>query len=128
MADNHLQEQAIWEPGIRQIETTDVVKGGDKGVPNIAPRQLANRTLFLKEKLFDKGQFLPYNNKRTYRAGEICYTETNGELSYWQWYSNVESLAGKSPSLVANRHVGWSDNTKPFYWVPYTGDQVGMPF
>ncbi|EGU39397.1 phage tail protein [Vibrio scophthalmi] len=75
-------------------------------------------------------QFLPYDSERVYTTGEICYTkdQATGELSYWQWYSNVESLAGKSPLLETNRHVGWSDNTKPFYWVPYTGDQIGMPF
>ncbi|MFA0233610.1 phage tail protein [Vibrio sp. 10N.222.55.C7] len=75
-------------------------------------------------------QFMPYNPERIYTTGEICYSrdQATGELSYWQWYSNIESLAGKSPLLEANRHVGWSDNTKPFYWVPYTGDQVGMPF
>lgn len=75
-------------------------------------------------------QFLPYDAERIYSVGEVCYTkdQATNELSYWQWYSNVESLAGKSPLLDANRHVGWSDNTKPFYWVPYTGDQVGMPF
>lgn len=75
-------------------------------------------------------QFLPYNPDRTYTTGEICYTKDQaiGELSYWQWYSNVESLAGKSPLLEAHRHIGWTDNTKPFYWVLYTGDQVGMPF
>ncbi|ARP40640.1 phage tail-collar fiber domain-containing protein [Vibrio syngnathi] len=75
-------------------------------------------------------QFMPYTPERVYTTGEICYTrdQPTGELTYWQWYSNVESLAGKSPLLESNRHVGWSDNTKPFYWVPYTGDQVGMPF
>ncbi|WP_287230669.1 hypothetical protein [Vibrio sp.] len=83
-----------------------------------------------KYTLKDIAQFLPYDPQRIYSVGEICYTkdQTNGELSYWQWYSNVESIAGKSPLLEVNRHVGWSDNTKPFYWVPYTGDQVGMPF
>ena len=80
--------------------------------------------------LISVSQFLPYDETRKYKTGEICYTkdQATGELSYWQWYSNVESLAGKSPLLEANRHVGWADNTKPFYWVPYTGDQVGMPF
>ncbi|EJL9414331.1 phage tail protein [Vibrio cholerae] len=75
-------------------------------------------------------QFMPYNPDRVYTTGEICYTrdQTTGELSYWQWYSNVESLAGKTPLDTANRHIGWQDNTKPFYWIPYTGDQVGMPF
>ncbi|MEH0741143.1 hypothetical protein H4F05_06410 [Vibrio cholerae] len=128
MADNFLPEEAVWEEGIRQVETTDTVLGGPGGVPNLAPNQLANRTKFLKEKLFDNGQFLEYSADRKYKAGDVCYTLSNGEIQYWQWYSNVESLAGKSPLLEANRHVGWSDNTKPFYWVPYTGDQIGMPF
>lgn len=80
--------------------------------------------------LISISQFLPYDETRKYKTGEICYTkdQVTNELSYWQWYSNVESLAGKSPLLEANRHVGWSDNTKPFYWLPYTGDQFGMPF
>ncbi|EEX94351.1 hypothetical protein VIOR3934_19800 [Vibrio orientalis CIP 102891 = ATCC 33934] len=75
-------------------------------------------------------QFLPYDSERIYSVGEVCYTkdQATGELSYWQWYSNVESLAGKSPLLEVNRHIGWLDTTKPFYWIPYTGDQVGMPF
>ncbi|WP_295898974.1 hypothetical protein [uncultured Vibrio sp.] len=76
----------------------------------------------------DNAQFIPYDPERTYKTGEVCCTETNGEVSYWQWYSNVESLAGKSPLDLNNRHEAWIDDTKPFYWVPYTGDQVGMPF
>ncbi|WP_238844657.1 phage tail protein [Vibrio metoecus] len=80
--------------------------------------------------LASSAQFLAYNPVRIYSAGEVCYTKDpeSGELSYWQWYSNVESLAGKTPLDTANRHIGWQDNTKPFYWIPYTGDQVGMPF
>ncbi|MBY7970859.1 phage tail protein [Vibrio fluvialis] len=74
-------------------------------------------------------QFLPYDKLRIYEFGEVCYTRhpTSGEHKFWQWYSNVESLPDKDPSLVENRHTGWTDNTKPFYWIPYTGNQVGMP-
>ena len=73
-------------------------------------------------------QFAPYRADRTYKTGEVCCTLSDGEVKFWQWYSNVESLSGKSPLLEAHRHLGWTDNTKPFYWLPYTGDQVGMPF
>ena len=78
----------------------------------------------------DSAQFLPYDPQRIYSVGEICYTkeESTGELSYWLWYSNVESLKGKNPLDTVNRHLGWTATDKPFYWVPYTGDQVGMPF
>ncbi len=147
----NLNEEPVWEAGIYQFETTDPVEGGPEGIDNKPTRQLANRTAYLKqeqEKLKDKfneektpnplpqyllasvAQFLPYNPVRIYSVGEVCYTKDaeSGELSYWQWYSNVESLAGKTPLDTANRHIGWQDNTKPFYWIPYTGDQVGMPF
>ncbi|MGF1764920.1 phage tail protein [Aliivibrio kagoshimensis] len=80
--------------------------------------------------LIRTSQFQLYSPQRAYSVGEVCYTKDvgTGELSYWQWYSNVESLVNKSPLLESNRHVGWSDNSKPFYWIAYTGDQVGMPF
>ena len=52
MAD--LKETAIWEPTIRQLETSDPVMGGENGVSNTAPRQLANRTLFLNDNKVDK--------------------------------------------------------------------------
>lgn len=70
-------------------------------------------------------QFLPYDPNRIYQCGEVCYTVTDGKVSYWEWYSNVESLAGKDPLDTANRRVGWSDNTKPFYWKPYTAKVPG---
>ncbi|WP_432786953.1 hypothetical protein AAEX37_01014 [Oligella sp. MSHR50489EDL] len=37
-----------WEKGVRQLETSDPVLAGPDGPDNIAPRQLANRTAFLK--------------------------------------------------------------------------------
>ncbi|OOS08093.1 Phage tail fibre repeat-containing protein [Moraxella cuniculi DSM 21768] len=47
----NLQETSTWEAGIYQLETSDPVMGGENGVDNRAPRQLANRTLWLKNKL-----------------------------------------------------------------------------
>ena len=48
MAD--LKETAVWE-AVRQLETSDPVMGGENGISNTAPRQLANRTLWLKNEL-----------------------------------------------------------------------------
>ncbi|MDD9155465.1 phage tail protein [Aliivibrio sp. S4TY2] len=72
-------------------------------------------------------QFQPYDLERIYMVGEICFTKNieTGELSYWQWYSNVESLAGKDPLDLNNRFVNWSDITKPPYWVPYLAREIG---
>ena len=40
-----------WEAGIYQLETSDPVMGGPNGIDNRAPRELANRTLWLKTEL-----------------------------------------------------------------------------
>jgi hypothetical protein len=47
----NLTETANWETGIYQIETTDLVLGGPAGVANLQPKQLANRTAWLKVQL-----------------------------------------------------------------------------
>ena len=47
----NLQETPTWEAGIYQLETSDPVMGGENGIDNRAPRQLANRTLWLKNEL-----------------------------------------------------------------------------
>lgn len=49
MAD--LTETAQWEAGIRRIETTDPVLGGEDGPINAGIKQLANRTRHIKESL-----------------------------------------------------------------------------
>lgn len=43
----NLNEEPIWEEGIYQLETTDLVLGGPDGISNQQAKQLANRTLFL---------------------------------------------------------------------------------
>ncbi|MBD0786720.1 phage tail protein [Vibrio sp. Y2-5] len=71
-------------------------------------------------------QFLPYDATRIYSVGEVCYTkDANGKVSYWEWYSNVESLAGKDPLDILNRQTGWVDETKPFYWTPFKKSRSG---
>lgn len=47
----NLAEQPEWAEGIRQLETSDPVEGGPDGVDNIAPRQLASRTSWLRRVL-----------------------------------------------------------------------------
>jgi microcystin-dependent protein len=45
----NLTETATYEAGIYRIETTDLVLGGEDGISNIAAKQLANRTAYLKQ-------------------------------------------------------------------------------
>ncbi len=44
----NLTETPQWEAGITQLEEDDVLQGGPNGIDNLQPRQLANRTVFLK--------------------------------------------------------------------------------
>ena len=45
----NLYETSSWESGIYQLEITDPIMGGPDGHANIQAKQLANRTLFLKD-------------------------------------------------------------------------------
>jgi len=46
----NVSETATFEEGIYQIETTDPVLGGVNGIANVQAKQLANRTVWLKER------------------------------------------------------------------------------
>ena len=54
----HLNETEKWEENIYQLETSDPVLGGADGISNRAPRQLANRTKWLKKKTEEAAQSL----------------------------------------------------------------------
>lgn len=76
-------------------------------------------------KLMTSGLSSLYNPNKVYSLGELCRTENNGVIQVWEWYSNVESLAGKNPLDEANRQVGWTDETKPYYWTPAKSARAG---
>ncbi|WP_289703364.1 tail fiber protein [Escherichia coli] len=54
----NLSETEKWEENIYQLETSDPVLGGVDGISNRAPRQLANRTKWLKKKTEEATQSL----------------------------------------------------------------------
>ncbi len=45
----NLVENSKWEDAVYQLETSDPVVGGPDGIDNLQPRQLANRTRYLKD-------------------------------------------------------------------------------
>lgn len=47
----NLKETPVWEVGVYQWETSDPVLGGENGIDNVPTRQLANRTLWLKNEI-----------------------------------------------------------------------------
>lgn len=50
----NIEETEQWDSGIYQLETTDPVQGGADGVDNTPHKNLANRTLWLKNNKADK--------------------------------------------------------------------------
>lgn len=68
-----------------------------------------------------------YDPDTVYSYGDVVYKTIGGVKKFFQWYSNVESLAGKDPELDGNRQTGWIDDTKPFYWTPLKGSRPGTP-
>lgn len=54
----NLPEQAQWEDGIYQLETSDPVLAGPGGIDNRQATQLGNRTAFLKQKIEDINEAL----------------------------------------------------------------------
>ena len=67
MTDTAIQETPQWEAIIRQVDTGDRVLGGADGAVNIAYRQLANRTGYLKQQIAELNEALPQSatDKRT---------------------------------------------------------------
>lgn len=61
MTDTAIQETPQWEAVVRQVDTGDRVLGGADGAVNIAYRQLANRTGYLKQQITELNAALPGN-------------------------------------------------------------------
>lgn len=83
MAD--LTETPVFDPGIRQIETTDPVVGGPPnigtgaGVANIPHLQLARRTLWLRDRVEGMGQELPLRGLTVFSTpGVYTWTVPDG--------------------------------------------------
>jgi hypothetical protein len=47
----NVSETPNFDPGVYRIETTDLVQGGETGISNKGIKNLANRTLFLKQQI-----------------------------------------------------------------------------
>ena len=45
---DNLEEEAVWDDGVYEVEADDILTGGKTGLANLQARQLANRTLWLR--------------------------------------------------------------------------------
>lgn len=58
----NLSQDSVWHEGIYQIEFTDLVGGGPDGKANLQPKQLGDRTLWLKNQLYIQKQIAGVEN------------------------------------------------------------------
>lgn len=95
----NLKETAFWEEGIYQFETTDPVLGGENGIDNKPTRQLANRTVWLKQE-FEAAQQAQRNRQIIAGAG----LTGGGNLSA------DRSIALATPSTLSGNTSNWAGN------------------
>ncbi|NVM87453.1 hypothetical protein FHT32_001092 [Variovorax sp. SG517] len=93
----NLNETDLWAAGIYQLEEDDPVLGGPTGIDNLAPRQLASRTLYQRLR-----NITPWEATFTYPAN-VAYVNYGGST----WKSVGESL-NVAPGADTAKWVRWA--------------------
>ena len=99
----NLKETAQWEEGIYQLETSDPVLGGENGIDNKPARQLANRTVWLKQEL-ETVQQAQGNRQITAGAGLTGGGKLSANPSFA--LATPSTLSGSTSNWVGNGAVG----------------------
>ena len=97
----NLPESPIWESGITQIENGEPADGGVDGVANRAPKQLANRTKYLKDRLSDE----EVATDKIWSSDKI-----NSEIETLQGEITILSGGSASTTIVASSVETNTDN------------------
>ncbi|EGI4684775.1 phage tail protein, partial [Escherichia coli] len=96
----NLNETEKWEENIYQLETSDPVLGGADGISNRAPRQLANRTKWLKKKTEEVAQSLA-EHARSRNHPDATLTEKGFTQLSSATNSTSETLAATPKAVKA---------------------------
>lgn len=103
----NLTENSVWETGVYQFEKTDYIEGGVDGNDNLPTRQLANRTLFLKNELVSKSNEL----RNSIVATDNKLNGLNSDLTNRLNSLTLNDLAGANQA-IANKLDIASFNSK----------------
>ena len=139
MTDTAIQETPQWEAIIRQVDTGDRVLGGADGAVNIAYRQLANRTGYLKQQIGELNEALPKSATDT-QAGlvklinNLTSTDATAALSAAQGKVLADSKVDKTDGVTLSTHqtiTGYKTFTQGLssgapIKVDYVNDWVGF--
>jgi chromosome segregation ATPase len=111
-----LTETSTWEPNVYQIETTDAVSGGTDGVANIQPKQLADRTRFLKDELDVTNSDIA-NIQDEIEALQSDVTQINVDLG--DRSSDISDIRSSIASIQANRTMQGIEGEQFFFAIAF---------
>ncbi|ODS04302.1 hypothetical protein [Vibrio scophthalmi] len=82
----------------------------------------------LKERYLSHIQFQPWDRQKIYRTGDVCTCVIDGNVVAMEMYAGPNlTCLGKDPKDSANRQIGWTDETAPWWWGPYKRARPGTP-
>lgn len=111
----NLTETSRWEAGIYQFETSDPVMGGPNGIDNRPTRELANRTLWLKNEIAKAVQSIGTNKTAAEQAialkanAATLFTAGAGLTGGGTLAAN-RSFALATPSTLNGSTTNWAGN------------------
>lgn len=106
----NLNETATWEVGVYQWETSDPVQGGPNGIDNKPTRQLANRTLWLKNEIAKAVQSIGQNKNEAaqlYALKTTSLTAGAGLTGGGVFRDNM-TLALGTPGTCSGSTTNWA--------------------
>ncbi len=106
------EEQSVWELGIYQFSELDELRGGVDGIDNVPLRQLANRTLYLKDQLGSKAPVI-HNHDEAYSPLDHDHDGVYASPAY------VDSKETPVGAIMA-----WPTEVEPNGWLPCEGAAV----
>lgn len=114
----NLNETAQWETGIYQLETSDPVMGGPDGIDNRQAKQLANRTLWLKNQTEalqteSEGKVSltgdqTVNGQKTFTAATQFQSGIHLSANQTHWNGGYKAYIGADND---NAHIVFGDDT-----------------
>ena len=111
----NLVETARWEAGIYQWETSDPVQGGPNGIDNRPTRELANRTLWLKNELAKAVESIGSNKTAAdqalaLKAAAATVFTAGAGLTGGGSLGAARSFALATPSKLNGNTTNWAGN------------------
>ncbi|WP_226883368.1 phage tail protein [Neisseria yangbaofengii] len=111
----NLTETSRWEAGIYQFETSDPVMGGPNGIDNRPTRELANRTLWLKNEIAKAVQSIGTNKTAAeqaiaLKANAATMLTAGAGLTGGGTLAASRSFALATPSTLNGSTTNWAGN------------------